>query len=162
MQSPPGPRLQVRSPVWCPTCPSAPASVHRRVQRLTRSTSAPFQVRVTPLSGQLSGRTDERSRLPPPGFLSPFSHRRSLLGPSCSRQGVGLPYGRATTRHSGWTLTGFPRSAHVRPGWVGRPLHPGRQWCPRGRHVIFQPPPAAFQRHGSYHPGTTDHSRGSS
>ena len=43
------------------------------------------------------------------------------------------------------TRTGFPRSARVRPGWVGRPLYPGDNGADTAGSNA-RPPPAASQR----------------
>ena len=59
-----------------------------------------------------------------PGFLSPFGHRRSLLGHPVPAKGFRPSCDRPTGPHSP-DPTGFPRSAHPRLGRIGRPLHPG-------------------------------------
>jgi hypothetical protein len=43
------------------------------------------------------------------------------------------------------TRTGFPRSARMRPGWVGRPLYPGGDGADTAGSNA-RPPPAASQR----------------
>ena len=60
-----------------------------------------------------------------PGFLLPFGHRRSLLGPSCARWGTG-PSSRSAYRQANRrTPSGLSCSACDRCGRVGRPLNPG-------------------------------------
>src|SRR5918997_3029877 len=100
-------------------------------QRLTRSTSAPLSgpgispgirpvIRDRPLEEQHYG----------PGFLLPFSHRHSLVGPSCSRQGLG-PSLRSAYQHlldpDGVSVF---HTRERRPG-SGAPSAP-RRWCPHG------------------------------
>ena len=111
-------------------------------------TSARFRARAPgPVSGQLYKAARRRSRAHWPCFPLPFGHRHSLLGhpvpPGASAPlTVGLP--RCQHRPAR-TRTGFPRSARVRPGWVGRPLYPGSDGAhTAGSHA--RPPPAASQR----------------
>ena len=53
-----------------------------------------------------------------PGFLLPFGHRHSLLGPSCPAEGLGLPCGRLTGPCPDlYGVTTF-RTAETRPGRV--------------------------------------------
>ena len=60
-----------------------------------------------------------------PGFLLPFGHRRSLLGPSCARWGTG-PSSRSAYRQANRrTPSGLSCSACDRCGRGGRPLNPG-------------------------------------
>ena len=60
-----------------------------------------------------------------PGFLLPFGHRRSLLGPSCARWGTGPSSRSAYRRASRRTPSGLSCSACDRCGRGGRPLNPG-------------------------------------
>ncbi len=60
-----------------------------------------------------------------PGFLLPFGHRRSLLGPSCARWGTGPSSRSAYRRASRRTPSGLSCSACDRCGQGGRPLNPG-------------------------------------
>jgi hypothetical protein len=60
-----------------------------------------------------------------PGFLLPFGHRRSLLGPSCARWGTGPSSRSAYRRASRRTPSGLSRSACDRYDRGGRPLNPG-------------------------------------
>ncbi len=85
---PPRPR-RLRS--WCPTCPSVRLPPTKDRQRLTRSTSAPFRVRATkgPYPASYAGTAAGGADHVGPGFLLPFGCRRWLLGPSCSRTGLG-------------------------------------------------------------------------
>ena len=91
LRGPPSP-ARTRVPSSCLTCPSVPAAVTVRLQRLTRSTSAPFRVRARcPVSGQLSrAAAGERDHTAP--VSRHLSARRDLLpGRSCSRRGVQRP-----------------------------------------------------------------------
>ena len=81
--------------------------------------------RATALSGQLCGNRWRRSQHPVPGFLLPFGHRHSLLGPSCARWGIQLPSRSAYRQISRRTPSGLSRSACDRCGRGGRPLNPG-------------------------------------
>ena len=60
-----------------------------------------------------------------PGFLLPFGHRRSLLGPSCARWGTGPSSRSAYRRTNRRTPSGLSCSACDRCGRDGRPLNPG-------------------------------------
>jgi hypothetical protein len=63
---------------------------------------------------------------------------------SCSRQGTGpsSPSAYQHPREACWTLSGFPCSPRVRPGWGWAPSIPRGQRCPRGRECS----PAAARR----------------
>ena len=95
---------------------------------------------TSPVSGQLSEPTAWRRRPCCLGFLLPFGHRHSLLGPSCSRRGV-RPSSRSAYRAtSARTPTGFPRSTCTRHDRGGCPLYPGaavftRPAMPPGRRL---------------------------
>jgi len=110
-------------------------------------TSARFRARAPgPVSGQLYKAAWRRSRAHCLAFLLPFGHRHSLLEASCPARGFRPPYGRPTTPlAAARTRTGFPRSARVRPGWVGRPLYPGDNGADTAGSNA-RPPPAASQR----------------
>jgi hypothetical protein len=57
--------------------------------RLTRPASAPFRVRATArIRPVMRGPLAEEPASSVPGFPSPFGHRHSLLGSSCTRRGV--------------------------------------------------------------------------
>jgi hypothetical protein len=94
------------------------ASVSKR-QRLTRSTSAPFRARQTPVSGRLSETTAEDA-----AALSrfPVAFRRASIGflnrPAPAGE-LGLPHGRLT-RTEGLDPDGIVtfHTAETRPGWV--------------------------------------------
>jgi hypothetical protein len=92
-----------------------------------------------------------------PGFLLPFGHRRSLLGSSISRWGVG-PSLRLAYRLllQGPDPIGVPtfHTCEMRPGWVP-PVSRGR-WCSPGRQKIpdRHPPLCCGQ---SLHPAPTIH-----
>jgi len=90
-----------------------------------------------------------------PGFLSPFGHRRWLLGPSCSRQGMGLPCGRLTGSPDPGGVATF-HTRELRPGWV--PPIPRAAVFPRVAGLPH-PAPAASQR-PALHPGAAIHLRG--
>jgi hypothetical protein len=68
-----------------------------------------------------------------PGFLLPFGHRHSLLGPSCARWGI-TPPSRSAYRHKRLPdpvgVVTF-RMHEIRPGWV--PSVPRGRWCAPGR-----------------------------
>jgi hypothetical protein len=105
-----------------------------RLQRLTRHTSACFRSRALALRHGPGIRPVIRK--PPaedwsrgPAFLSPFGHRRSLLGRPVPARDLGLPHGR---------LTGRAATAQPDPDGVStfhtREMRPGRvPSLPRGR-----------------------------
>jgi len=57
-----------------------------------------------------------------PGFLLPFGHRRSLLGPSCARCGIAPSSRSAYRRSTRRTATGLSCCTWARPDRAGRPL----------------------------------------
>ena len=92
----------------CPTCPSVMASLlllsagspGPRQRSFEPGTRPIRPVMREPLAGEpASG----------PGFLLPFGHRHSLLGPSCARWGIG-PSSRSAYRR---TTAGPHRGCHV-------------------------------------------------
>jgi hypothetical protein len=96
------------------------------LHRPTRPASAPFRVRAYPrYPASYPARPAEGPTICP-GFLSPFGHRRSLLGSSFSRWGTG-PSSRSAYRHlsPGPDPIGVPRSTRTRHDRVGCPLNPG-------------------------------------
>jgi hypothetical protein len=123
-----------------------------RLQRLTRSTSAPFRVRARrPVSGQLSGndRREKQSRRPglPVAFQPPALASWTVLFPpgTSTSLTVGLP---ATPPRP--DPDGVPtfRWSETRPG--GRPLHPEGG----GVHAAGHVPPAAACRFAAASPCT--------
>ena len=96
-------------------------SRHRVVTGSPDPRQLPFGPGQTPVSGQLSGRPSGGGAGPAiPGFLLPFGRRRSLLGSSCARWGIGafLTVGLPAHRHR---CAGPQRGCHVahvktRPG----------------------------------------------
>ena len=117
-------RPQVRSPARCPTCPSVMASLRLLSagspdprQRSFEPGSSPIRPVIRePLAGEpASG----------PGFLLPFGHRHSLLGPSCARWGIRLSSRSAYRQANRRTPSGLSCSACDRCGRGGRPLNPG-------------------------------------
>jgi hypothetical protein len=107
------------------TCPSVREGRAVRLHRLTCLTSARFRSQAPGLvSGQLSrnGRLEERPRRP--GFLSPFSHRHSLLGHPVPTAELGSPCGRLTGTRSGIKPDGVPdpdgfSMFRTRETWLG-------------------------------------------
>ena len=79
---------------------------------------------------------------PGPGFLLPFGHRHSLLGPSCARWGTGPSSRSAYRRADGRTPSGLSCSACDRRDRGGRPLNPGDD----GALPASQIPPAGTRR----------------
>src|SRR6266508_2440956 len=65
--------------------------VHRVLAGSPDPRQRPFRPGQLPLSGQLCGSRRGRSRLAAPVSCCLFGHRRSLLGSSCARWGVGPP-----------------------------------------------------------------------
>lgn len=63
------------------------------------------------------------------------TRRHSLLGHPVPARGLGLPHGWLTSapHRVRWTLSGFPCSARVRPGWGWVPSVPRGWRCPHGR-----------------------------
>src|SRR6266545_6689894 len=123
--------------MWRPTCPSAPALLSRRLQRLTCPRQRPFgpgrRARYPASYTRTSGGDAGPTVL---AFLLPFGHRRSLLGhpvpaPEFSPLTVGLP------RSSAWTRTGFPCSARMRHGWDRAPSLPRGRRCSHGQSGIL-------------------------
>jgi hypothetical protein len=102
---------------------------------------------IHPISGQLSGENQRRSQPSFSGFLLPFGHRHSLLGPSHSRWGTQpssqLAYPAQTT------APGPHRDYHVPlyrdPTGVGAAYIPGTAMLSRLTGVV-QPAPAALLR----------------
>ncbi len=92
--------------------------------------------------------------MPAIGFPSPFGHRRSLFGSSCSRPGShGVPHGQPADHgpHRGRTLSGFPRSTPVRRDRGGCLLYPGDgDVLPVGGSLTDRHPP--LHRGQSLHP----------
>ncbi len=147
LRGPPSP-ARTRVPSSCLTCPSVPAAMTVRLQRLTWSTSAPFRVRApSPVSGQLSGTAARRSshQVPvsrclsaPPAFASwtilfpPGTSASLTVGLPATliaagpRRGSHVPLARDTTGEGALSAPGAAVST--------RPVK-----CPR-------PPPAASQR----------------
>ena len=124
---------------WRPTCPSVPVPSSSLLTGSPGPRQHPFG------SGHLPGIRpvirDGRRRSRPccPGFLSPFGRRHSLLGPSCSRRGLGLPHGRPTGPARSPDPDGVStfRTRETRPGWVpplprGGGVHPAGQMPPAG------------------------------
>ena len=129
-----------------------------RLQRLTRSTSAPFRVRARcPVSGQLSRAAARRTRPYCPGFPSPFGTPAfaswTILFPpgSSASLAVGLP--AALTRPDPDGVPTF-RWHETRPGRV--PSMPRGRRCPRGRASA---PSRRLPLHSGQplHPGTATH-----
>ena len=127
-------------PSSCPTCPSVPASPSHRSKGSPGPRQHPFG------SGQSARYPASypghrwRDGVHRPGFLLPFGHRHSLLGPSCSRRGV-RPSSRSAYRPSdARTRTGFPRSTRARHDRGGCRLYPGSGGVPATDQV---PPVAA-------------------
>jgi hypothetical protein len=87
----------------------------------------------------------------PPAFASGSSFARCGVGPS-SRSGY---RGTCPDRNGVATF----HTHEMRPGWA--PPIPRQRRCSYGRNPISRPPPAAFQRHGCYHPTGPSHPRGS-
>jgi hypothetical protein len=94
------------------------------LRRLTRPASALFRAGHQPYPASYAGPLAEEPA-PGPGFLLPFGHRHSLLGPSCARWGITPPSRSAYQQISRRTPSGLPRSACHRYGRGGRPLNPG-------------------------------------
>jgi hypothetical protein len=128
-----------------------------RLQRLTRSTSAPFRVRARcPVSGQLSraaaGERDHAARV-----SRRLSARRHLLpGPSCSRRGIQRPSRSACRPLTRPDPDGVPtfRWHETRPGRA--PSMPRGRRCPRGRASA---PSRRLPLHSGQplHPGNATH-----
>jgi hypothetical protein len=145
-------------PVVASNLPFGSNALPNRLQRLTRPTSAPFQVRASaryPASYAGAAGVRPDSRVPVAfrpagvGFLGhPVPAKSSAI------LAVGLP-----GTHRARTLTGFPRSACARCDRGGCPLCPGTAVF-HGRLNANQPPPAAPQR-PVLHPGAATHPRGS-
>ena len=151
-------RLPVRSPFPASNLPfGSSGCTGFSPHRLTWLASAPFRARQEPVSGRLSRPPPWKGAARRPGFPLPFGRRRSLLGhpvppgiPPLSRSA----YRRAADHAAPRTMTGFPRSAHMRCGRIGCPLYPGTSGARTG-HV--QPWPAACRLSPArvLHPGDT-------
>ena len=70
------------------------------------------------------------------GFPLPFSRRHSLVGPSCSRCGVGSPHSSPTERVTRSDHNGVPtfRAYETRLGWA--PPQPRGRRCPHDRYSL--------------------------
>jgi hypothetical protein len=120
--------------------------------------SARFRAQLPGLvSGQLSATAGGGAGLGCPGFLPPFGAPAFASWASCSHREFRPPRGRPTSPLSGWTLTGFPRSAHPSRGRIRRPLYPGASGAPTTDS--FSPVAACrlFQRPRPCHPGVASH-----
>jgi hypothetical protein len=114
--------------VRCPTCPPIPTELTSIRFTAHLPTSAPLSGpgHHGSVSGQLpsNGHLEEQPHRC--GFLSAFAHRHSLLGHPVPARGfrhsLRLAYRTATAAQ---TLSGFPRSAHVRNDRGGCLLYSG-------------------------------------
>ena len=138
--------------IGCLTCPSVPAVDTARPQRLTCHTSARFRVRAPGPYPTSYARRSAEAPIRCPGFLSPFGQPALASWASCSRHGLGSPYGRLTGSPQGFrTLTGFPRFPCARHGRGGRPLYPEAS----GVHATDKKSPVAACRSSTARPYTS-------
>jgi hypothetical protein len=124
--------------VRCPTCPPIPTELTSIRFTAHLPTSAPLSGpgHHGSVSGQLpsNGHLEEQPHRC--GFLSAFAHRHSLLGHPVPARGfrhsLRLAYRTATAAQ---TLSGFPRSAHVRNDRGGCLFTPGQRCRPGHRDL---------------------------
>ena len=147
--SPSGP-FATAMPPWCPTCPSV---LESSVTFLTGSPDPrqpPFGSGSCPCPASYAERpTEDRPWCP--GFLSPFGGRRSLLGSSISRWGLGPSLRSADRLRHDRTPTGFPRSTRSRCDRGGCLLYPGGG----GAHPTDKKSPAGACRFAAASPSTS-------
>ena len=138
----------------CPTCPSVPAFASASLQRLTCPRQRPFgpghQARYPASYPAASGEgPGMRPRFPAAFRLPAFASWAS-----CPARGFRPPYGRPTghPQQRCRTLTGFPRSARVRPGPGRAPSIPRGQRCSRPS-PLSAAAACRFSTAGPCHPG---------
>jgi hypothetical protein len=123
--------------IGCLTCPSVPAVDATRLQRLTCHTSARFRVRAPGPYPTSYARRSAEVPIRCPGFLSPFGQPALASWASCSRHGLGSPYGRLTGSPQRLPdldgVSTFPMR-ETRPGWA--PSVPRGQRCSRDRQEV--------------------------
>jgi len=136
---------------------------HRRCTGSPDPRQHSFESRHQPGIRSVMRGGQRRSDHAAPGFPLPFGHRRSLLGSSCARWGIG-PSSRSAYQHRATarrrTSSGLSRSACLRLDRVGRPLNPGNG----GIHATGKMPPVAscrFTTASSCYPDTATVLRGS-
>ena len=88
-----------------------------------------------------------------PRFPAAFRPPASASWASCPARELRPSCDRPTAPRPARTLTGFPCSARMRPGWGGRPLYPGDGGVPA---TVARPAVAAcrFATASPCHPGT--------